>query len=183
MLLLGVIFTTLIVSSIQAISADGLEPRQVFSKDEKMISFSKDAKQVSFASIKDSKYQIHLLVEVRNAQGQLISVSEDSRGEYIPHEITDNTFNEKFGKREIITIDNIKYEKVQFTDTLDAKQLMDNNKKRTSHFIGVWKYQVCEEIDGHGYTCIPVFRFYTTYVSVTVEDIVTSQWTILRALN
>ena len=67
MLLLGVIFTTLIVSSIQAISADDLEPRQVFSKNEKLINFSKDAKQVSFSSTKDSKYLIHLQVVVRNA--------------------------------------------------------------------------------------------------------------------
>ena len=172
--LLGVILVALIACSIQSIYADHLETG---------IGIFKNENSLNLVSTKDSKYQAHILVEVRNAQGQLISVSEDSRGEYIPHEITDNTFNEKFGKREIITIDNIKYEKVQFTDTLDAKQLMDNNKKRTSHFIGVWKYQVCEEIDGHGYTCIPVFRFYTTYVSVTVEDIVTSQWTILRALN
>ena len=172
--LLGVILVALIACSIQSIYADHLETG---------IGIFKNENSLNLVSTKDSKYQAHIQVEVRNAQGQLISVSEDSRGEYIPHEITDNTFNEKFGKREIIIIDNIKYEKVQFTDTLDAKQLMDNNKKRTSDFIGVWKYQVCEEIDGHGYTCIPVFRFYTAYVSVTVEDIVTSQWTILRALN
>jgi len=87
--LLGVILVALIACSIQSIYADHLETG---------IGIFKNENSLNLVSTKDSKYQAHIQVEVRNAQGQLISVSEDSRGEYIPHEITDNTFNEKFGK-------------------------------------------------------------------------------------
>ena len=182
MLLLGVIFTTLIVSSIQAISADDLEPRQVFSKDEKMISFSKDAKQVSFASIKDSKYQIHLLVEVRNAQGQLISISEasDKQIKYIGYEMMHDQTKD-FDKKEIIIIDDIKFEKIQVVRQLDTKQLMAN--KQTSHYAGFWQIITCDVIEGHGQTCIPILQSYTSSVFITEEDIITNQWTFLRNLN
>ena len=182
MLLLGVIFTTLIVSSIQAISADDLEPRQVFSKDEKMISFSKDAKQVSFASIKDSKYQIHLLVEVRTAQGQLISISEASHSKikYIGYE-TMNEVNKNLGKKEIITTDGTKFEKVQHVKLLDTKQLMAG--KQTSHFTGLWQLFVCGVIEGHGQTCITALQASTSFVFIAEEDVITNQWTILRELN
>ena len=172
--LLSIIFTTLIIGPIQLISADHLEPGLGIFKNEKAI---------NTISTEDSKYQIYLQVVVRNAQGQLISILEDSHGRYIPHEITDSTFDEKLGEREIITIDNIKYEKVQFTDTLDAKKLIDLIENRTSHFIGIWKYQVCEEIDGHGYNCIPIFHLFSSYAYVTAGDVITSQWTILREMN
>ena len=75
---------------------------------------------------KDSKYMVHLQVEVRNAQNQLISVSETTHVHYIPNEITDNIFNEKLGKKEIIVLDDIKYEKVRYTALLDTKQLLDD---------------------------------------------------------
>ena len=172
--LLSVIFVALIACSIQSISADHLKPGQ---------GIFKDANEFNLVPIKDSKYQIYLQVVVRNAQGQLISILEDSHGRYIPHEITDSTFDENLGEIEIITIDNIKYEKVQFTDTLDAKKLIDLIENRTSHFIGIWKYQVCEEIDGHGYRCIPIFHLYSSYAYVTAGDVVTSQWTILKEMN
>ena len=110
MLLLGAIFVALIAGSIQSISADDLEPKQGFSKNEKLINFSKDAKQVSFSSTKDSKYLIHLQVVVRNAQGQLISVSETMDGKYLVHEITDYVFDamsDKSDKKEITVIDDV----------------------------------------------------------------------------
>ena len=172
-LLLGIIFVTLIAGSVQSISADHLESGNGIFKDENSF---------NLVSTKNSKYQVYLQVEVRNAQGQLISISEASHGKYIPHELTDNTFNEKLGKREIITIDNIEYEKVQYVDTLDIKQLM-NNISGTSHYIGLWRVQLCGEVDGHAHTCVPVFQGNTSYVFITEDDVVTNQWTILRVMN
>ena len=94
MLLLGVIFVTLIAGSVQSVTADHL---------------FEDENVVNHVSTKDSKYQIHVQVQVRNEQGQLVSISEGTHGKYIPLEITDYVFNEKLGKKEIVTVDNIKY--------------------------------------------------------------------------
>ena len=41
----------------------------------------------------------------------LISVTETTNGYYIPHNITDEAFDYHFGKKEIVVVDNIKYEK------------------------------------------------------------------------
>ena len=57
---------------------------------------------------------------LRDADGGLISVTESTNGYYIPHDITDQSFDKCFGadicKKEIVVIDNKKYEKIQFTD-------------------------------------------------------------------
>ena len=65
-LLLGIIFVTLIAGSVQSISADHLESGNGIFKDENSF---------NLVSTKNSKYQVYLQVEVRNAQGQLISIS------------------------------------------------------------------------------------------------------------
>ena len=84
-LLLSVIFVTLIAGSVQSIYADHIleDGKGIF----------KDADQQSFTKTIDSnsKYQIHLQVELRNAQGQLISIAETSHGNYIPEGISDLT--------------------------------------------------------------------------------------------
>jgi hypothetical protein len=97
--LLSTIFVALIACSIQSISADHLEPGLGIFKNEKVI---------NTISTEDSKYQIYVTVEIRNLQGELISITEATRGIHIAHEITDYTFNEKLGEKEIITVDNIK---------------------------------------------------------------------------
>ena len=125
-LLLGTVFVLLLVDSTESVAADHLEPGEGIWKDEN---------SVNLVTTKDSKYQVHLQVEVRNAQGQLISISETTNVNHIPHEITDNTFDTMLGKKEIITIDNVKYEKIQYTGTLDIEQLLPPSKK-PSHFIG-----------------------------------------------
>ena len=110
-LLLGVIFVTLIADSVQSIYADHiLEDGKGIFKDQDHQNFAKTTDS-------NSKYQIHLQVEIRNAQGQLISIAETSHGSYIPEGISDLLFYEKLGKKEIVTIDNIKYEKVQYVDS------------------------------------------------------------------
>ena len=124
--LLGTIFVLLLADSVESAAADHLEPGEGIFIDEN---------RVNLVSTKDSKYHVHLQVEVRNAQGQLISISETANVNHIPHGITDNTFDTLMGKKEIVTIDNIKYEKVQYTGMLDIEQLLPPSKK-PSHFIG-----------------------------------------------
>ena len=45
----------------------------------------------------------------------LSHVAEGMHGFVIPHQVTDHVFDTLMGKKEIVTIDNIKYEKVQYT--------------------------------------------------------------------
>ena len=193
--LLGVIFVTLIAGSIQSISADHLEPGQGIFKEES---------DVELVTTHGSNYQIYLQTVFRNGNGQLINVSETIEiGMYIPHKITDHVFDTLMGKKEIITIDNIKYEKVQyiFSPTLEHRwtgfypifseiplefkyeegAVAKMNKKIKNYSI--WKIHYCAAFEGHGYTCIPVFQALVPTMTLEPDDVVTQQWTILRELK
>ena len=170
-LLLGVIFVTLIAGSVQSISADHLElgGKGIF-KDQDRINFAKTTDS-------NSKYQIPLQVEIRNAQDQLISIAETSRGNYIPHEISDLLFYEKLDvKPEIVTIDNIKYEKVQYVDS------PSRDYDEVDYFL-ISALMLCGEIYGHDPKCMSVFQASTAAILVTQTDVVTNHWTILRVMN
>jgi len=193
--LLGVIFVTLIAGSIQSISADHLEPGQGIFKEES---------DVELVTTHGSNYQIYLQTVFRNGDDQLINVSETTEiGTYIPHKITDHVFDTLMGKKEIITIDNIKYEKVQyiFSPTLEQRwtgfypifseipfefkyaegAVAKMNKKIKNYSI--WKIHYCAAFEGHGYTCIPVFQALVPTMTLEPDDVVTQQWTILREMN
>ena len=175
-LLLGFALVTLIACPVQFVAADHLKPG---------IGIYKDETTVNIMPIRDSKYQIYLQVEVRNAQGQLVGIFEGMHGHIIPHKITDLTFDEKLGKKEIITIDNIKYEKALYRGQLDVKNMLSNDLGQITspHFIGLWKIDLCGGVDGHYSRCMAVFQANTSQVPITVEDTVTNQWTILRAID
>ena len=167
--LLSTIFITLITGSAQYVTADHVEEfgQGIF----------KDDNRVNLVSTKDSKYQVYLQVEVRNAQGQLISISETSHVNHIPHEITDFTFNERLGKKEIITIDNIKYEKVQYIVLQEISQ-------KSSEFLATWFIQLCgDEIAGHLDVCMPVFQVGGASFEFDKGDVIKNHWTILRVMN
>ena len=117
-LLLGFALVTLIACPVQFVAADHLKPG---------IGIYKDETHVNLISVRDTKYQLYLQVEVRNAQGQLVGIFDSTHGHVIPHKITDLTFDEKLGKKEIITIDNIKYEKALYRGQPDVKQMLSNN--------------------------------------------------------
>ena len=193
--LLSVIFVTLIAGSIQSISADHLEPGQGIFKEES---------DVELVTTHGSNYQIYLQTVFRNGNGQLINVSETIEiGMYIPHKITDHVFDTLMGKKEIITIDNIKYEKVQyiFSPTLEHRwtgfypifseiplefkyeedAVAKMNKKIKNYSI--WKIHYCAAFEGHGYRCIPVFQALVPTMTLEPDDVVTQQWTILREMN
>ena len=194
-LLLSVILVTLIAGSVQSISADHLEQDQGI--------FVDDA-EVNLATTEDSNYQVYLQMVLRNGDDQLINVTESTaNGAYISHEITDHVFDTLMGEKEIITIDNIKYEKVQyiFSPTLEQRwtgfypifseiplefkyeegAVAKMNKKIKNYSI--WKIHYCAAFEGHGYTCIPVFQALVPTMTLEPDDVVTQQWTILRELN
>ena len=143
----------------------------------------------------DSKYEIYLNVVVRDAQGQLISVSETMNGIYFEHEITDYAFDHdlalvsSFGvksdtiilptsdKKEIIIIDNMKYEKVQYSDTF----LLDTEQELQS----MWGLDVCgEHVKKYDTECTRIFATGSITIAYTeVDDVITTNWTILKYVS
>ena len=169
---LSIIFVTLTVGSVQSTHADHSEPGQGIWHDDI---------NVNISPTQNSKYQIYLQVEVRNVHGQLVSITESMEsGFFIPHKITDEFFDERLGKKETIVIDNIKYEKVQYTGTISSEELFSN---KDAYYHGLWAMNFCIETDGHGYKCIPIFQTNTAYVLLEKNDTTTNHWTILKELS
>ncbi len=194
--LVGIIFVVLIACSVQSISADHTEPGKGIFINEN---------QVDITTTQNSNYKIYLQTVLRNADGQLINVTESTEtGAYVPHKISDDAFDTLMGKKEIVTIDNIKYEKVQytFTPTLvqrwtaiyplfsevviefkveeDARMDMNSYVKDYS----IWKLQHCADWgDDHGLSCIPLFQVLVPTITLEPDDVITLNWTILRELN
>ena len=171
--LLSIIFMTLIMGSIQYASADhSLGGQGIF----------KDEDNVNVASSIDSKWLIHLQVVVRDAQDRLVSVSESTHGDYIPHEITDHIFDEYLGEKEIINIDKRTYERAQFVEINNVHEF-----DFTIDFLDIlsmWKLEFCFKTNEHGneqgISCVPVFQTITPDVVLEKNDTFTLHWTILR---
>ena len=196
MLLLSVIFVTLTAGSVQSVTADHSEPGE---------GIFKDTGDVVVQATWGSNYQISLQTVLRNGDGQLISVSEGTSGNgyIIPHKVTDHVFDTLMGKKEIVTIDNIKYEKVQYTFSPTLEQRTEKTYPIFEEFpieyvveedaraqmkedirdYYRWVIHYCATFKGHVYTCIPVFQAFTVVELVTPTDVVTHQWTILRELD
>ena len=194
--LLSVIFVTLIAGSVQSIYADHLEQDQGI--------FVSDA-EVILATTEDSNYQVYLQMVLRNGDDQLINVTESTaNGAYISHEITDHVFDTLMGEKEIITIDNIKYEKVQyiFSPTLEQRFLglypifsaitlefvsepgpQSIKLYEESQDYSIWKIHYCADFKDHGYHCVPIFQVLVPTMTIEPDDVVTHQWTILRELS
>jgi len=195
MVLSSVIFTILIGCSTQSVIADHSEPGD---------GIYKDYGDVNIVTTKDSKWQVNLQTILRTGDGQLINVTESmAMAAYIPHKITDTVFDTLMGKKEIITIDNIKYEKVQyiFNPTLEHRwtgfypifseitiefefkqdAVAEMNKKIKDYSI--WKIHYCAVFKDHGYHCVPIFQVLVPNMTLEPSDVVTHQWTILRELS
>ena len=196
--LLGVIFVALVACSIQSISADHETDKGIF----------KDRNEVNLADTKNTNYQVYLQVVHRNGDGQLISIIESTANAgHISHKLTDDIFDTLLGKKEIIIIDNIKYEKVRYTfsPTLEQRWMTmypileqitininvegdaaaEMNKKVKDYSI--WKIHYCADFMdiGHpeGLQCIPTFQVLVPTMMIEPTDVVTQHWTILRDMN
>ena len=195
MVLSSVIFTILIACSTQSVVADHVEPGD---------GIYKDYGDVNIVTTIDSKWQINLQTILRTGDGQLINVTESTaNAAYIPHRITDHVFDTLMGEKEIVTIDNTKYEKVQYTYTpalehrfmglypifsenydLEFKSTPEAREKMHEHKdFSMWKIHYCATFEGHGFSCIPVFQDLVPTMTLEEHDVITHQWTILRILN
>ena len=156
---LNVIFILLIIGSVQSVLAtditDVLKP----------------------VSIKNSEYLFHLQVVLRDIDGRLVSVVESTNGYYIPHAITDEAFDKHFGKKEVVSIDNMKYEKVQYSDTF----LLDTEQELQSR----WGLDICgEHVKKYDTECTRIFATGSITVAyIEVDDVITTNWTILKEIN
>ena len=194
-LLIGVIFVALITASVQFAYADHTEPG---------IGIFKDATNVELIETTDTEYQVYLQIQVRNGNGQLISITESTMtGAYIPHELIDRVFDTLMGQKKIVVIDNIKYEKVQymFTPTLvqrtigyypifseltvefEVEEDVYTKMNEENNNYSIWKIHYCAEFDGHGYRCIPNFQVLMPTLTLEPSDTPTQQWTVLRVMN
>ena len=180
--------------SAQSVAADHLESGD---------GIYKNLGDVNIVPTKDSKYKIHLQLILRTNDGQLINITESSRsGAYVPHAIADHVFDTLMGKKEIITIDNVKYEKVQYTFTPTLEQRFIGlypiyteialeftyeegtlAKMQRDKDYSLWKIHHCATFKGHNYDCIPVFQVLVPTMTLQTGDVLTQQWTILRMLN
>ena len=196
--LLSVIFVTLIAGSVQSITADHESGKGIF----------KNEKEVKIITTENTNYLVYLQTVLRNGDGQLINVTENTKtAAYIPHELTDHVFDTLLGEKEIVTIDNIKYEKVQYTysPTLvqrwtgmypipeqikinikaEGDTLVQMNKQIKNYAL--WKIHYCADFTdiGHpdGLQCIPIFQALVPTMTLEATDVITQQWTILRVMN
>jgi hypothetical protein len=186
----------LIACSTQSVVADHLESNDGIYKDIGDVNL--------FTTTQDSKFQVDLLTILRTGDGQLINVTESTaNAAYIPHQITDHVFDTLMGEKKIVTIDDIKYEKVQYTftpaiehrfmglypiysenydlefeSTPEARELMQKHKN-----FSMWKIHYCATFEGHGFSCLPIFQDLVPMITLEQNDVITHQWTILRALN
>ena len=196
--LLSVIFVTLIAGSVQSITADHESGKGIF----------KNEKEVKIITTENTNYLVYLQTVLRNGDGQLINVTENTKtAAYIPHELTDHVFDTLLGEKEIVTIDNIKYEKVQYTYSptlvqrwtgmypipeqikininVEGDALVQINEKTKDHSL--WKIHYCADFANIGHTdglqCIPIFQVLVPMMTLEPTDVITQQWTILRELN
>ncbi len=172
--LLGIVFTVLLTGSIQYASADhSLGGKGIF----------KDETHVNLADSINSKYLIHLQVIVRDASGQLVSVTEGVHGSYIPHDVTDLIFDDYLGQKEIVNIDNVRYEMVKHNQMEDVNTF-NFVSSSPEQMNSQWKLEFCIKSKEHGneqgISCIPVFQVTIAHVSLDKNETFTINWTILR---
>ena len=156
--MLSIVFLALIVGSTQPVFADHIT--DIFKP----------------VPIKNSEYQFHLQVVLRDAGGGLISVTEATNGYYVPHDVTDEAFDHNFGEKEIVTVDNIMYEKVQFTE----KYSLDLPEKLMFFIPAVIEVSYGLEtviVDAY------IFQAFVPLVYLEEDNVINTQWTIFRKLN
>ena len=172
--ILSAIIITLIVSSAQDVIAD-----------------NKDVSDPDF----NVGYEVYSQSIVRDAQGQLLSVSESTKtwvltssfsdGVLIP-DLVDNVIdNNRLGEKKIVIISNVKYEKIQFQNekVVDHRMLTSLGTAKVGMSSGtLWKF--CGDFKGeYGHQCIPTFKAKTPQIHIAEGNVLTNHWTVLRVMN
>ena len=91
-------------------------------------------------------------------------------GSYIPHNVTDYVFDEHLGKKEIVTINKMKYEKVQVYPNemmlirILGFLILQNTDMHSLWKLGVLPIKTNEHANKQGISCIPIFQTTTPHV-------------------
>jgi len=126
------------------------------------------------------EYIVHIQVEVRNAQEQLISITESKFDKYIRDEIPDYVFDSVVGQKEIIVIDGINYEKVQFEVSYERSVKTDPDL--VHDYENKLRFSLCGTSEYDKLSCMSLES--AKYWILTEEgDVVTSKWTVLRVID
>ena len=187
-LLVGVIFVALITASVQFAYADHTEPGIGIFKDATNVNIiDSERSSIPLENVEISKYKIFMHAVIRNVDGHLITTIENTaNGAYIPHKITDHVFDTLMGKKEIVTIDNTKYERVNYIEINDVDTYTGFFNSVSSNMHSLWKLEFCLKTNEHGnkqgISCIPVFQTTTSHVPLGEGDVFRQTWTILREL-
>ena len=130
--------------------------------------------------IKNSEYQFHLQVVQRDGDSELINVIESTNGYYIAHEITDQAFDSCFGsntcKKEIVTLENKNYEKIQLKQNYSLK----------AHTAFMFLIMIEVNVTDNNKVLIadaPIFQAFVPVVYLADDNQIYTQWTILREIN
>ena len=162
-IMLGCTFTVLIACSVQNVYA--YDVTDIF-------------KPVPIAG---SEYQFHLQAVLRDSDSRLISVTESTNGYYIPHDITSEGFTNCFGsdicKKEIVDIDNKKYEKIQFA-VKEYRNTIGEALKFS--ILGKVRITIDNEII---MVDVPVFQAFVPLVYLNDNTVIVNQWTIFKKIN
>jgi len=148
------------------------------------------------------RYEVYLQTIVRDAEGQLLSVSESTAGWITPiafsdgvrlPDLLDNVIdNDVLGGKKIVNIDNKKYQKIQFQTerTVDRGILANSNPAQNWNNDGMTgmssgtSYKVCGDFKGdYGYQCIQIFKAKTPLIHLAENNVIINQWTILRSIG
>ena len=194
-ILFGAVFVVLLACSVQATSAENIPIKGLFVSPG----------QVELVTTEGTNYQIYLQTIIRNADGQLVNVTESTaNGAYVPHMLSDHVFDTLMHENEIITIDGIDYEKGQwlFSPSLEQRfiGLYPIFSEITINFVSepgddtkimyeeekdfsIWKIHYCGDWEGFGFSCLPVFQVLVPNMTLEPTDTIEQQWTILREVG
>jgi len=194
-ILFGAVFVVLLTCSIQAISAENIPIKGLFVAPG----------QVKLVTTEGTNYQIYLQTIIRNADGQLVNVTESTaNGAYVQHMLSDHVFDTLMSEKEIITIDGIDYEKGQwrFSPSLEQRfiglypifseitiNFVSGPEDDTAKMHGeekdfsIWKIHYCGDWEGFGFSCLPVFQVLVPNMTLEPTDTIEQQWTILREVG
>jgi hypothetical protein len=109
-------------------------------------------------------------------------VSETDGAMYLTHEITDYVFDKMLGKKEIIIIDNMKYQKVHYMQTKNAQHLALEGV-RYDEMQSAWSIEYCTKTSEQKEVCEPIFSTTTSHITLGEDDTFTIHWTILRVIG
>jgi len=142
---------------------------QIDQKNEKALKNRNTAfKKIGLIPYSGSEYLAHVQIQVRNAQGSLVSITEADAIKFLPHPLTDE-FLDLIPVKETVSINGKTFEKREIKTAFTANE---------NTFISSTRLVSDKFRD-------PIVVFFTLNHAYTVErgDNITAYWTVLRAVG